>query len=103
MAEKIETILRRNTLNTRPRDFYDIFILSKTQNYDVELFREALNATATHRGTTGQIADVQTLLSLINGSVDLRQMWNKYRREYEYAADISYEQIVQALYDVCLS
>ncbi|NLO70407.1 MAG: nucleotidyl transferase AbiEii/AbiGii toxin family protein, partial [Porphyromonadaceae bacterium] len=31
MAEKIETILRRNILNTRPRDFYDIFILSSTQ------------------------------------------------------------------------
>ena len=30
LAEKVETILRRSVLNTRPRDFYDVYILLKT-------------------------------------------------------------------------
>jgi predicted nucleotidyltransferase component of viral defense system len=51
LSEKIETALRRSTLNTRARDFYDIYILCKTQPYDAALLREAFTATAHHRGT----------------------------------------------------
>ena len=101
MAEKIETILRRSTLSTRPRDFYDIFVLSTTQTYDAALLREAMAATASHRGTTNQISDIKMLLATILGSAELRQMWDKYRREFDYASDISYEQVINALNDVC--
>ena len=52
LAEKVETILRRSVFNTRPRDFYDAYILATTQKFDKAVFSEALNATANHRGTT---------------------------------------------------
>jgi predicted nucleotidyltransferase component of viral defense system len=101
MAEKLETILSRSTLSTRPRDYYDIFILSTTQPYDAVLLKEALLATAEHRGTTKLIPGVQSLLKAIEESVELRNMWEKYRREFNYASDISYEQVIRALLDVC--
>jgi predicted nucleotidyltransferase component of viral defense system len=101
MAEKVETILRRNTLNTRSRDFYDIFILSTTQTYNPAFLKEAVSATAAHRATTEQIADIPALLKMITDSAELRQMWEKYRREFDYAADITYEQVLKALNDVC--
>ena len=101
MAEKIETILRRNTLNTRPRDFYDVFILSTTQKYNMSTLKEALTATAAHRGTTEQISDSSAVLKLIESSAELRRMWEKYRKEFNYAADISYEQTVEALKKIC--
>ena len=101
MAEKIETILRRNIFNTRPRDFYDILILSTTQSYDAALMKEAVSATAAHRGTTEQIADIPVLLKMMTDSAELKQMWTKYRREFNYAADVSYEQVMKALSDVC--
>jgi len=100
LAEKIETILRRNIFSTRPRDFYDVFILSTTQSYDKALLREALAATAAHRHTTEQIADVPELLQVIAENQELRDMWSKYQRQFEYAADISYEQIIKALFDL---
>ena len=34
LAEKVETILSRAILNTRPRDYYDVYILSFRGNYD---------------------------------------------------------------------
>ncbi|MDY0282050.1 MAG: nucleotidyl transferase AbiEii/AbiGii toxin family protein [Salinivirgaceae bacterium] len=102
MAEKIETILRRNTLNTRPRDFYDIFILSSTQTYNVVYLKEAVSATAAHRGTTEQITDIPVLLKMITDCAELRQMWDKYRREYDYASNITYEQVLQSLSNVCM-
>ena len=97
MAEKVETILRRGVFNTRPRDFYDVYILTTTQEYDKTLFAEALKATAKHRGTTNQIADILGILKNLEESSELKLRWDKYRNQFTYASDISYEQILEVL------
>lgn len=97
MAEKVETILRRGVFNTRPRDFYDVYILATTQNFDIAVFRDALSATANHRGTSEQIADVPMILQNIQESPELKAMWEKYRKQFAYAADIEYNSIMTVL------
>lgn len=97
MAEKVETILRRGVFNTRPRDFYDAYILATTQKFDKAVFADALKATAEHRGTVEQIADVPGILHNIEVSPELRTMWDKYRKQFAYAQDITYEQIMNAV------
>lgn len=97
MAEKVETILRRGIFNTRPRDFYDAYILTTTQKFDITVFEDALKATANHRGTTDQIADVPSILHNIEESPELKTMWDKYRKQFSYARDITYEQIMYSL------
>ena len=97
MAEKVETILRRGVFNTRPRDFYDAYILSTTQKFDKAVFTDALQATAAHRGTAQQIADVPAILQNIEESPKLKTMWDKYRKQFAYAADIEYDQIMTVL------
>lgn len=94
MAEKVETILRRSVFNTRPRDFYDAYILSTTQRFDKALFAEALKATAAHRETTEQIADIPVIIKNIEESAELRAMWEKYRKQFAYAVNIEYEKII---------
>jgi predicted nucleotidyltransferase component of viral defense system len=97
MAEKVETILRRGVFNTRPRDFYDAYVLATTQDYDKATFVQALRATANHRGTADQISDVPSILRNIEESPELRAMWEKYRKQFAYAKDIAYEQIMVVL------
>ena len=97
MAEKVETILRRGVFNTRPRDFYDAYILATTQKFDKALFAEALAATAAHRGTTEQIADIPTIMKNIEESSELRAMWDKYRKQFAYAENIPYESVLAEL------
>ena len=97
MAEKVETALRRGIFNTRPRDYYDIYILVNTQKYDKKLFREALAATAVHRGSTENIADITAILAVISSSDELQDMWSKYQKKFAYARDITYEQIMKVL------
>lgn len=97
MAEKVETILRRGVFNTRPRDFYDAYILTTTQKFDYTIFADALSATARHRGTTEQIADVTSILHNIEESPELETMWDKYRRQFSYAENITYEQIMDSI------
>ena len=103
ISEKLETILRRGTLSTRPRDFYDIHILHTTQNYDPILLKEAFTATVSHRNTVEQVADIPSILEKIKVSAELQQMWEKYRREFVYAADITYEVIMESLSKTCES
>ena len=97
LAEKVETILRRGVFNTRPRDFYDAYILSTTQEFDRAVFADALRATADHRGTAKQIADVPLILCNIEESSELRTMWEKYRKQFAYAANIEYSMIMDVL------
>ncbi len=97
LAEKVETVLRRTVFNTRPRDFYDIYILTVTQKFDNDVFKQALLATAKHRGTVEQIADTDGILKNISESHELRAMWEKYRRQFAYAQDITYENILDKL------
>lgn len=102
IAEKVETILRRGVFSTRPRDFYDVYILVTTQNYDKEIFKEAFQATAEHRGSLELIADVEEILKQISESSDLRDMWVKYQKKFEYAKAVSYENVLEALRRIVL-
>lgn len=97
LAEKVETILRRSVFNTRPRDFYDAYILATTQNFDKNTFVDALRATAAHRGTSDQITDSDGIINTISESRELEDMWNKYRRQFSYAKDITFSDIVSVL------
>ena len=97
LAEKIETILRRGVFNTRPRDFYDAYILLTTQRYDKAVFQEALRATAEHRDTAGRIEDVDGILKNISESAELKAMWEKYRRQFAYAKGIEFVDIIETL------
>ena len=97
LAEKIETILRRSVFNTRPRDFYNAYILLKTQSYDRELLLSALSATAEHRGTSDQIKETDMILSDLEESRELQTMWDKYRKQFAYAKEIGYADIIKEL------
>jgi predicted nucleotidyltransferase component of viral defense system len=101
MAEKLETILSRNILNTRPRDFYDVYILATTQSFDSKLLSEAFAATAKHRKTTEQIADTKGIIRIISGSNDLQDMWRKYQQQFNYAVSIEWDRIIQSVMDLC--
>ena len=97
LAEKIETILSRSVFTTRPRDFYDVYILGTTQKYDKEILKDALKATAIHRGTLDKISDTASIIELISSSADLQNMWAKYQKKFPYANDITFENIIEIL------
>lgn len=102
IAEKVETILRRGVFTTRPRDYYDVYILGTTQKYDKDIYKEALKATAEHRGSIEQISDVDGILKQISESDDLKDMWRKYQKKFAYASDISYENVLEVLRKIVL-
>lgn len=102
LAEKVETILRRSIFNTRPRDFYDVYILITTQKFDKTVFAEAIEKTIEHRGTRNQINDFNETLSVIADSEDLKKMWSNYQKQFAYAKDIEYGKIIELLLDLLI-
>ena len=97
MAEKVETILSRGIFNTRPRDFYDVYILGTTQRYDKKIFLKALEATAIHRVSSEQIVDKTGIIEKLSASEELIQMWEKYRKKFSYASEIQYADVMDVL------
>ena len=98
MAEKVETILSRGVYTTRPRDFYDIYILKKTQKYDPMIFKEVIACYGDSFGAhCEKIIDKKSMIEQISVSADLRHSWERHPKKFPYAQGISYEDTIEAL------
>ena len=75
----------------------NVSLQDSTQKYDKDIYKEALKATAEHRGSTEQISDVESILKQISESNDLKDVWKKYQKKFVYASDISYENVLEVL------
>ena len=92
LAEKIETVLSRSIANTRPRDFYDIYILYALREAECNpsTLRQALERTATKRGTQKALQLYTDIIMEIRASKQLQGFWERYQRDSDYAKDISF-------------
>ena len=97
LAEKFETVVTRGITNSRMRDFYDIYILTKTQNINIDTFREALKNTVEKRRTIQQMSDMNEAIDIIYNSELMSDLWNRYQQKYSYAKDITWEMIISAV------
>ena len=99
LAEKLQTILARSVLNTRMRDFYDIYILLSwyENKIDGTVLREAFDATCQKRGTVNLIQNAPAIISNINEDDTLHKLWDAYQKKYPYAEKIQYTDIMQGV------
>lgn len=102
IAEKFETIIARGIANTRMRDFYDIYILLKVQghNIDRDTLAEAIVATAGKRGSRSILLEGELVLKEVFKSEILSREWSKYQKQYSYSADISWDEIKEAIFEI---
>lgn len=99
LAEKIETVLSRSIANTRPRDFYDIHILYTLRGVecDAKMMLQALERTADKRGSRKVLEVYPDIIAEIRESKQLQGFWEKYKRDYEYAKGISYDDVCDTI------
>lgn len=93
MAEKLETVISRGDQNTRPRDFYDIYILYRLQRKNIEhsALKAALLATAEKRNSTGIVEQYDKIVSIIQNSELMIKRWHDYQKDFDYASEIEFE------------
>lgn len=94
LAEKLETVISRGDQNTRPRDYYDIYILTKLQseNIDLTTLRDALQATAEKRGSVAVVKQYREIMQVVRSSPVMKRQWGDYRKDFDYAAGIEFEE-----------
>ena len=93
LAEKLETVISRSDQNTRPRDYYDIYVLMKLQSHNVDLssLKDALAATCNKRGSAEVIKGYIQIMELVKNSTVMQEQWKRYQQEFDYASDITFE------------
>lgn len=98
-AEKLQTILARGILNTRMRDFYDIYILVSLYNSRINknVLNEAFINTCEKRNTKYVISDNNQILKNIENDDGLKSLWKKYQEKFQYASDIEYTDIINSI------
>lgn len=93
LAEKMETVLSRSIANTRPRDFYDIYIIFalRGKECDKVIFRQALERTSKKRGSSQVLENYHEIIEEIKNNLQMQNLWKKYQKDFDYAKDISFE------------
>lgn len=99
LAEKIETVLSRSIANTRPRDFYDIHILYTLRGVecDAKMMLQALERTADKRGSRKVLEVYPDIIVEIRESKKLQGFWEKYKRDFDYAKGISFDDVCDTI------
>ena len=102
LAEKLETVIARSTLNTRMRDFYDIHILwsEKANMINIETLRRAIINVARKRETLELFDTMDEILDDIVESDYLRNNWNNYRKGSYYVGDLEWSDVLETTVNI---
>ncbi|EFA90043.1 abortive infection protein AbiGII family protein [Peptoniphilus lacrimalis 315-B] len=99
LAEKYETIIRRNITTTRMRDFYDLYTLLKLKkdHIDYEILKEAIQRTSNRRGSQVIMQDYKEIIEDIIEESYLRSLWEVYLGENKYIRDLTFDKVIDVV------
>lgn len=94
LAEKLQTLLVRTVFNTRMKDYYDIFILSKDELIDFRIFKIAWNEVISERHSSSEWDHWQEIMTDIHDNVTIKKYWQQYTNTNQFAKDISFDEVI---------
>ena len=95
IAEKFDAILQRFELTGRMKDFYDIYYLSRTFNFDGLKLQTAIQETLENRGTTYEKDSFERVIALANDE-DMHIKW-RYFLKTLVNPDISFHEVITGM------
>ena len=81
IAEKFQTIVNLGMINSRMKDYYDLWMISQTFEVDQSRVAEAIAATFTRRGTAIPETVPEGLSSNFSEDTVKRQQWESFKRD----------------------
>nr|WP_239018043.1 nucleotidyl transferase AbiEii/AbiGii toxin family protein [Streptococcus suis] len=99
LAEKLQTIYSRNFLNSRSKDFYDVYILSKLKKEDIDFIqlRNACQRTFSYRETELDFVKIIELLERFKSDPIQNKQWQNYSKKYSYTKGISLADVLDEM------
>ena len=95
IAEKFDAILQRFELTGRMKDFYDIYYLSQTFDFEGLKLLTALQQTLQNRGTDYNRDSFSRVLTLSNDA-EMRQKWRYFLRTL-HNPDIAFQDVMSGI------
>ena len=102
IAEKLQTILSRGLLNSRCKDYYDIYIINQLQRKNISIpdLKKAFVTTCQYRKTPFEKVESLLILEEISKSNILQNQWSNYARKASYAKDITFEATIESCKEI---
>ena len=99
IAEKIESILSKNILGTRMRDYYDLYLLEKLfkDRIDKNLQKQALENTCAKRKTTDILTNAKEIIADIENDWGQQNLWKNYSNKNTYVENVSFEDTIKSI------
>lgn len=99
IAEKYESIIKRNITSTRMRDFYDVYTLFRLKEKEInfDTLKTAVIRTATKRGSIDIMKDSEDILNDIRNDNYIRNLWEIYVGENKYIGDLEFDSTLEVL------
>ena len=104
LAEKYETILRRNIGTTRARDYYDLHTLFRSRKEEIrpEVLKSAVLHTAKKRDSVKDIEEWREILDDIKDEPIMQTLWDNYVAENQYIGELSFEEVLKTVEETAL-
>lgn len=102
IAEKLQTIIVRGLANSRSKDYYDLYIIIKTQLnvLNIKVLRESVINTFNYRGTEWNITQISALLESIIQNEVMETRWKQYAKSHPFAKQLSHPEVVEGIVEV---
>lgn len=99
IAEKYHSMITRGTLNTRMKDFYDIYVLfnDNKEKIDLKNLNLAIKNTFKHRETEINIEEMKEQIEEIKTSKNIKKLWKNYQKIAPYSENIEYDNLFYPL------
>ena len=101
IAEKLETVLAKQFANSRSKDYYDLYVLRKTQRDNVEtaVLKEAFRETCKYRDFSIDKGEALNLIESIGKNAQINVRWLAYTKRNDYAQGLAFKDVVAAIHD----
>ena len=105
LAEKLQTIYSRSFLNSRSKDFYDVYILSKLKKSEInsEQLLTACQRTFDYRGTELDFDKLNNLLETFKTDSTQNHQWENYSKKYSYTEGITFNDVLTEMTDLLVA
>lgn len=102
LAEKYETIIRRNIGTTRARDYYDLHTLYRSRKdvVQMDVLRAAVIHTAEKRDSIDDIRDWRDILKDIREEPQLYLLWDNYAADNKYIGDLKFNEVLDTVDEI---
>ena len=98
VAEKFQTVISRGILNSRMKDYYDLYYLITYQEFSKENLKNAIEKTFEKRDTN--IKSINKVIDELEKSEFVKELWTSYSKKYQYAKGIEFEKVLGSIREI---